>query len=314
MTAIQKAKTAQIIDYDVAEATIAEWAEKFLPLQISDIHDNEALAVVHDARMMVKNTRVEVEHKRKELKADALEYGRTVDAEAKRITSLIEPIEAHLIAEEERVLVERERLRDEKIEKERQAIQDRIDKFAAVGLMALWNSVADLTEAEFDESLARATEGWRIEMARQEAQRQEIAAAEAERKKAAEKEAAKLKAEAAALAAERRKFSAEKAEQQAEADRLAQERRVLENEREEAKRAESLKAKKVQEEESVDSSKSDYDKLKAVAVAIGSTSLPKLQGNLPVMLSVRRAIDLCSLEIERLAESLIVRDKKRPRV
>ena len=67
----------------------------------------------------MKGKRVEVEKKRKELKADALEWGRKVDTEAKRIFGLLEPIETHLQTEENRVAQEKERIRQEKIEKEK---------------------------------------------------------------------------------------------------------------------------------------------------------------------------------------------------
>jgi len=48
----------------------------------------------------VKNSRVAVEKLRKELKADALKFGQTVDAEARRITGLLTPIETHLDEQE----------------------------------------------------------------------------------------------------------------------------------------------------------------------------------------------------------------------
>ena len=92
----------EIVQLDVIkfEPTTAIVAEKFQPmmeLTVKGVDDKTGLAKVHAARMEVKNCRVAVEKHRKHLKADALEYGRTVDKEAKRITALLEPIEQHLI-------------------------------------------------------------------------------------------------------------------------------------------------------------------------------------------------------------------------
>jgi len=90
----------ELIAYAVTDTAIATLAERFLPLKIKGVEDKEGFAAVHEARMTVRNYRVDVEKKRKELKADALEYGKKVDAEAKRITALLAPIEGHLEVEE----------------------------------------------------------------------------------------------------------------------------------------------------------------------------------------------------------------------
>jgi len=73
--------------------------------------------------MVVKNHRVAVEKKRKDLKADALEWGRKVDAEAKRISALLEPIEVHLQTEEDKVTKEKERIKAEKIRLEQERVE-----------------------------------------------------------------------------------------------------------------------------------------------------------------------------------------------
>jgi hypothetical protein len=107
-----------IIKYGVTEAAVAEMKNQFMPLVINDIDDKESFDAVHNARMVVKNHRVSIEKKRKELKADALEYGRKVDSEAKRITALLEPIETHLQTEEDKVINEKKRIQKEKEEAE----------------------------------------------------------------------------------------------------------------------------------------------------------------------------------------------------
>jgi len=99
--------------FDMADTAIAAMADEYLPLKIAGLEDAAGYALVHKARMDVKAKRVAVEKTRKELKADALEYGRKVDAEAKRLTALLNPIESHLLAEEKAVDDEKERIKNE---------------------------------------------------------------------------------------------------------------------------------------------------------------------------------------------------------
>jgi hypothetical protein len=69
----------------VADAVIAEMADKYLPLKINGIDDREGFKAVHAARMIVKDSRIKVEKKRKELKEDALRYGQAIlDEEARK--------------------------------------------------------------------------------------------------------------------------------------------------------------------------------------------------------------------------------------
>ena len=179
--------------------------------------------------MIVKNKRVAVEKKRVELKADALEYGRAVDAEAKRLTALLAPIEGHLEAEENAVTEERERIKRAAEERRRVMIQDRVDKLATCGVVADVGKVAELTAEQWEAAYADAL---KIKADRE-------AAAEAQRK--AEAEAAEARRqEEAALAAERAALAKIKAEQDAEAARIAAERRKLDEEQAAKRREEEL--------------------------------------------------------------------------
>ena len=87
-------------EVDITDAAIAEMSTLYMGLAITDLEDKEQFDAVHSARMVVKGKRVEVEKKRKELKADAIAWGKKVDTEAKRIFGKLEPIETHLINEE----------------------------------------------------------------------------------------------------------------------------------------------------------------------------------------------------------------------
>jgi colicin import membrane protein len=219
----------ELVEFRKQDAAIAKLREQYMPLKINGMDDKEGFAKVHDARMIVKNTRVSVEKKRVELKADALAYGRAVDAEAKRLTELLSPIESHLEAEEDCIVQERERIKKEAERKRQAIIQNRVDQFMACGVVPNITDVAALTDEQFAESLAAA----------QKAKEEREAAAEAQRK--AEAEAAeKRRQEEAALAEERAELAKIKAEQEAEAARLAAERRKIEEAEAAKRRAEEL--------------------------------------------------------------------------
>ena len=125
-------KTAPIV-YDVEDAVIQEMEEKFLPLKVDGPQDKEGFQEVKKARIIVKKTRCEVEAKRKELKSDALQYGKNVDAEAKRIKDRLEPIETHLQEQED--VVKKEKERQAKLEQERieRLAVDRASELMAAG-------------------------------------------------------------------------------------------------------------------------------------------------------------------------------------
>lgn len=78
------------------EQHIAEIKAYCNGLTIVSINDKEGYKITSAALSKVKKIRTSIESKRKELKAVALEYGKAVDGEAKRLTALVEPIEAEL--------------------------------------------------------------------------------------------------------------------------------------------------------------------------------------------------------------------------
>jgi hypothetical protein len=82
----------ELVKFRQAEAEIDKMKADFMPLKVESVNDKKGLDTVHNARMIVKNLRVTIEKKRKELKADALEYGRMVDSVAKQLADKIEPI------------------------------------------------------------------------------------------------------------------------------------------------------------------------------------------------------------------------------
>lgn len=230
------------------DATIAKMKAEYSLLTVQDVNDARGLKLVHAARMEVKNCRVAVEKLRKELKADSLEYGRKVDAEAKRITAMIEPIETHLEQQEAIVTKEKERLKAEAEAKRKAALDERISKLLEVGCVLPPQIVEVMTPEKFADTLDAATKE-KAEKDRIAAEK--VAAEEAEKQRQAEEAArnrAELEAQRKQLEEERRKHEAEAAAERAkleaerkrqEAEHEAERKRIAEEDR--IRQAEALK-------------------------------------------------------------------------
>src|SRR5690606_24916006 len=93
----------EIQKFKVSDAAIAELKEKYGSLTIPSVEDRESLKIVTDAWRHVRNLRISVEKKHKELKADYLLISRTIDGEKNRLVKELEPLEDHLKNEIDKV-------------------------------------------------------------------------------------------------------------------------------------------------------------------------------------------------------------------
>lgn len=254
--------TTELQKFNLTDAAIAEIKQQYMPLVINGIEDKEGYKLVKEARILVKTKRVEVEKKRKELKEESLKFGRAVDTEAKRITALLLPIEAHLEYQQEAVEAERERIKQEAEQKRQAIIQGRIDAllqfskqidFVKISSLSEQQFEAELASAKFEHEVAQAEaaeaervrleEEARLEKIRQEEQeRQRLAdeIAREQKRKQAEQEAEALEAKRKAI----EQAEIELAQKQA-AIRAEEDKKELERKRqEEEKRQENLKPDK----------------------------------------------------------------------
>lgn len=246
--------TTQAVVYSVTDAMIAAAREACEGLSADTPQGYEAVRL---AIGNLRDKRVAVEKRRVELKADALAYGRKVDSEAKRLTTLLEAIEDPLTAkkkavddEKARVKAEAEaaklaaleaeiRANTERIEAERKAARDAEEARIAIERAALEQERAKLADERrlADERAAaeraKADEAQRVERERQrqeaERLRVEREVLEAERRAVAE---AREKAERAEFERQARLKAEHEAKAKAERDRVAaEEARVAEAER-----------------------------------------------------------------------------------
>jgi len=205
----------EIVKYDITDAAIAEMENLYMGLTIDDIEDKEQLDAVHSARMVIKGKRIDVEKTRKELKADALAWGKKVDSEAKKIFAKLEPIESHLMAEEQKVIDEKARIEAEAEAKEQAIIQGRIDELHKYGVVLPFFEVATLSDDEYVKTLTIA----RVKYAEEQARLNR----EADERRAEEKRLADEREKQEQIAKEQAEAQAKinEANRQIEADRKA---------------------------------------------------------------------------------------------
>lgn len=250
-----------LIKYNITDAAIYEMKRQCSNLAIID---NASYKAVTEAIAIVRTKRTDVEKKRKELKANALEFGKRVDAEAKRITELLLEIEEPLknLKKEEDDKREFEKREAERKEAERTAgIQARIDEIRAkipevpTSSDKLLDIIFEVDSIEIGEPIFQGMVGqaalaksatldklnvllenrlkWeeeekkrKEEIARLEQLRVEQEKAEVERRIKEVEERARKDAEEKAMRAEQEKIEAEKRAIEAEKARMETEKRV----------------------------------------------------------------------------------------
>jgi hypothetical protein len=184
------------LDIEGIKAAVGQVAE----LTIAGVDDKEGFERVRRARLDLKKVRCEIEKKRKELKADAVEFGRRVDAAAKELTALVEPTEILLTNRQDEVEREIAAIAARKL----QARKDRLTEAGAI----VFPGIDKIADDEFEELVAAA------QLAHQKRQQQEAEAAQA--RKLEEERLAKEREE---LARQRREQEAEQIRVQSELDR-----------------------------------------------------------------------------------------------
>jgi DNA repair exonuclease SbcCD ATPase subunit len=247
--------TFPAVVFSVTDAGIAELEAKHRGLVVAH-GDKKGYLALTQAIAEVRTARTDVEKRRKELKQDALDYGRLVDSTAKAITERLEAIEGPLKANKEQIDAENERIRKEKEEAERlriagiqsliAAIANAPAAFAAASTERLRQAIEkawamEISIADYEEFTQQATDAKTAAIsALSDLLTARIAADEAEAARIAEQaridaerkaEAERLAAEQAALAAERAEFDRQQAEarrQQEEADQIRRETEAAE--------------------------------------------------------------------------------------
>ena len=250
--------TQALAEFDEPKQAIA-MVKSYGTLTLAD----DGIGKVDQAHKQVKRLRIDIDSRRKSLNEGALTYQRTVNAEAKRLTAEIEPIETALSSQRrihEEILLKEQQ---EKHAAKRAVLTARIEKLAQAGCIV--NDVAALEAMTDDEFLlhcvseiARAV-SLRIEQeaARKAAEDIEIARL-AEIKRQSEEiriRQAELEADRKAMAAEREAMQHQQQierraleEQQAEVRRQQQEIQREADRKTEAERQRVLAERKAEDD------------------------------------------------------------------
>lgn len=299
--------SAQLVTYDVSEAWISQTRTNFQDLSAATPggYEEVRLAIAN-----VRDVRVAIEKRRVELKADALSYGRLVDSEAKRFTTLLLEIEDPLkakkaavddVAARKKAEAEAEKIRAveaeiaanrAKQEAEARAVREAEEKRLADERAALAAERIRLGQIQAKIDADRKAEQDRVAAARKAEQERLDAAAAAER--------TRIDAEREKLAAERR---AEEERQRGEREKLEFDRRAIAADREAAERAEFERQSKARAEAEA-AEKVEHDRIeKARREAELAALLPDLE-KVEAFIGAIRALNAPDVIDENLDEEL----------
>lgn len=288
-----------VIEYNITDAGLAELAKKHGGIVVTADNLDDAKA----SKVAVRDVRIAVEDKRKELKKDALEYGRAVDAKAKEIQAKIAKIEEPLTEQLDEIANAEKRAELQRVEE----IESQLAVLRAYGQDTDGRTLAELqdwqdhlanyeiTEEEFQEfreqaagAKAESESRLRIAIGHKQKAEEEAAALE-EQRKAQEEQAAELQRQRDELEAGQAKLreeqeAAEKkaAEEQAakDAERQAEldaQQAELDKQREEQERKEQEEREQAEAEAAAARAAElapDKEKLERLANIIEATELP----------------------------------------
>jgi chromosome segregation ATPase len=266
-----------------------------------DGYESCRVAIAH-----CRDTRVAVEKRRKELKAESLDYGRRVDAVAKELTALIVSMEHPLEAKKSVVDEEKARAKREKEEAAQRAIEEKVraEREAEEARLRVEREAEEKRLAA--ERAALAAERAKIEDA------QKAARAEEEKRSAIHREA--MAEEQAKIDAERRRIETEREaleEAKREADRIERERQNMI--RAEARAKQEAEAERIAAEEArvaeaerqaaikdrVEALRPDKEKLVAFALTLRRIELPTVSSD-----EAHRAVAWTATALDKIASYL----------
>jgi hypothetical protein len=219
--------TLNIERFDPTVAELTALVDKTKNLTTVDLKDKEQIAVVRENRIALKNARISIQKKGKELREDAIKFQKAVIVKEKELIAIVEPEEERLekIESEAKELALREE-RAKTLPERKERIATAIDGSPTEIEIMTDDQILNIDDNQFDAYINRLTaiklENVRIENERvAQAERERIEAEQAEREKAeAEKRAeeqAKIDAENARIKAEQ---DAKDAELKAQADKI----------------------------------------------------------------------------------------------
>lgn len=165
--------------YNVTDAALAELTAAWKGFTIQGVEDKDGYTKAVEGYRTLKKLRTGTEAKRKALKEPFLNAGKLIDAEAKRITAVIEPLETGVKEQVDLIDKQLEALRREE---ERRRIKLLTDagfqlsgQFYVLGPnMILFSDVMAFSEEKLQEEVARGSEWAKAEAERKAAEQAEL--------------------------------------------------------------------------------------------------------------------------------------------
>ena len=143
--------------YGITAADIEAKRERYGALQATTPAGYEEVRI---ARRDCVSTRTAIEARRKQLKADSLDFGRRVDSVAKELTALVESIERPLDAKIKAIDDEKARVRREAEEAKRREVQAKID--AEVNVVTVDGHLSETLDGDTAIDLTAHVAEWRV--------------------------------------------------------------------------------------------------------------------------------------------------------
>ncbi len=287
--------------FDVVEAKLIELASNGKGLKIASPEDRTGIEAVKKARIAIKNERVRIEKKGKELRDQATKFNKAVLAKEKEYLAIIVPTEDELQAEEKRIADEQARIDREIVERKQRITYERLNALSAVGFVIDYSRAEAMTDEVFNHELAEATAQFQAEQKRL-----------AEQKEAQRIEALRLEADRL----EQARIAAEQAVKQRELELAAQkvrlEQEAVERERkQQIEHQEQLRlaAERAEKDKIAAAEKAEQDRVKAVIeteLRIQQEIADKLESKKQADLKAKRKADLApdKVKLIELAKSL----------
>lgn len=268
LTLVTEAESAHVDDLPRADAVVIwdDYRAKVMKLKataetltVTDAGQKDEMKLARTTRLTLKNVRVEIETRRKELGEEALRRKQKIDAAAKELKDIIEPLETRLL-EQEQFAERAEATAKAELKSNREV------ELASIGVNAALYSLGEMPAADYDALLAGLKAAQEAKIAadkKAEADRIAKEKADAEERERTQLENERLKKEATEREAAAKKERDEAAAEQA---RLA---KLVEDERKEAAAKAAAEKAKVDEAArlAAEKAKKERDAIEAKAKA-----------------------------------------------
>lgn len=252
------------LSFETVKAEVSKLATQYA--DITAISNKAGRDQAHAAAMTLKNRRVEIQRRAKEVREDAVAFQKAVIAKGDELAALIEPEEQRLLKLRDAWDAEQERIKREAAETEQRRKQAHEAKIADIRVAASSAAglpsgeiskhvfaveEADVSEASFEEYAPVAARAKAETLDKLRAMQAEAEAREAEQvriKAEQEAEAARLAAERAEIAKQREEQEAKARAERAELERQAAELRAQQEAVRKQQEAAAAEAKRLEDE------------------------------------------------------------------